>query len=74
MQTSIVYEFALIAPYLHLLPTNFPSHLLYNLNCSFCASLCKYYSSPGDKTRSGVTGDVYRIWNVDTDTCPRAVT
>ena len=74
MQTSIVYEFALIAPYLHLLPTNFPSHLLYNLNCSFCASLCKYYSSPGDKTRSGVTGDVYRKWNVDGDTCPRAVT
>ena len=35
MQTSIVYEFALIAPYLHLLPTNFPSHLLYYLNSSF---------------------------------------
>mgnify|MGYP007048895817 CR=1 FL=1 len=34
MQTSIVYEFALIAPYLHLLPTNFSSHLLYYLNCS----------------------------------------
>ena len=40
----------------------------------FCASLCKYYSSPGDKTYSRVTGDVYRIWNVDWDTCPRAVT
>ena len=40
----------------------------------FCASLCKYYSSHGDKTYSGVTGDVYRIWNVDWDTCPRAVT
>ena len=35
----------------------------------FCASLCKYYSS-----HSGVTADVYRIWNVDRDTCPRAVT
>ena len=34
MQTSIVYEFALIAPYLHLMPTNFSSHLLYYLNYS----------------------------------------